>query len=438
MKTSVFFLLFNITLFSLAQNQRFISTYKRESGAFKNLMVPMSFDSDSITRPKSGARIGQVYRIDYVATSFNHSVNAYQKNLDQARWIQLYNYTGIKKAPEIETNIFYQTSAKNEEEAKKLFHGFMVYYQEPEEALHYTAMSALPNMMGTIAGQKITDETKSIDIKKPTIVLSQNVGDITKYRKNEITQELTKDNMIVEWEYDSIGMDKRYYNAVYHLSKVSAGVFVAYKALQDVSLLEVFRRLKTEKNTLIVTDMTGSMMPYYAQLLMWHALRAENKRLENYIFFNDGDNKKSSDKVIGNTGGLYSVYTNNLLSVYRTMNLCMKNGGGGDLPENNFEAVLHGLNKNDSIERVILICDNWAVPRDVELLEQIEVPIDFVMCGATLGVNKQYLNLVRENKGRLHTVEKSISNLGTKDIGEKFTIGSRKYSIGKKGIEEEL
>ena len=423
---------------SFAQNQRFIGTYKRESGAFKSLTVPMSFDSDSITRPKSGAKIGQVYRIDYVATSFNHHVSAYQKNLDELRWLQLYNYAGIKKTAGVETNVFYQTSAKDEQAATTLFHGFVVYYQEPEERLHYNAMCALPNMMSTIVGYKITGDTKTIDVKKPQIVLTQNVGDITKYRKNEITKELTKDNVIVEWEYDSIGLDKRYYNAVYHLSKVTAGIFAAYKSLQDNSLLEVFRRLRTEKNTLIVTDMTGSMMPYYAQLLLWHALRSENKRLENYVFFNDGDSKNSSDKIIGNTGGLYSTYTNNLLDVFRTMNLCMTKGGGGDLPENNFEAGLHGLNSNDSIQRVILICDNWAVPRDVELLQQIEVPIDFVMCGATLGVNKEYLNLVRQNNGRLHTVEKSISNLGTKEIGEKFTIGSRKYVIGKKGIEEEF
>lgn len=434
---AIFLLLFvAVTMNALAQNKRFIETYKRESGLFKTLTVPMSYDSDSIARPKSGAHIGQVYRIDYVASSYHHSVSDYQKNLDARRWEQLYVYAKINKEDDFETNVYYQTSAKTEEDAAKLFHGFVVYYGEPASTVHSTALSYLPTMMNTIAEKEITKETKSIVLTKPKSLDTVFVGDITSSRMKELTAKNTKENVIVEWQYDSIGRNKLYYNTRFYLTKVSAGVFIAYNALKDKSLLQMFRRFDTDKNTLIVTDMTGSMSPYYSQLMLWHALRNESKRKENYVFFNDGDIKPDYEKIIGSTGGLYSVKTDQLFEVYNTMNTCMKKGGGGDCPENNFEAVLHGIEKYDSIQKIILICDNWAVPRDRELLANINIPIDFVMCGTSLGMNPAYLNMAHQNKGKIHTIEKSITHLDKLELGEKFSIGSRTYILRKGGIVE--
>jgi hypothetical protein len=436
MKAIFLLLMVAVTMNALTQNKRFIETYKRESGLFKTLTVPMSYDSDSIARAKSGAHIGQVYRIDYVASSYYKGVSDYQKNLDARRWEQLYSYAKINKADEFETNIYYQTSAQTEEEASKLFHGFVVYYGEPATEVHSSALSSLPTLMNTIAEKEITKETKSITLTKPKSLDTVFVGDITATRMKELTAKNTKENVIVEWQYDSIGRNKLYYNTRFYLTKVSAGIFIAYNALKDKSLLQMFRRFDTDKNTLIVTDMTGSMSPYYSQLMIWHALRTESKRKENYVFFNDGDTKNDAEKIMGSTGGLYSVKTDQLFEVYNTMSACMKKGSGGDCPENNFEAVLHGLEKYDSIQKIILICDNWAVPRDRALLKNITIPIDFVMCGTSLGINPAYLNMAHQNKGKIHTIEKSITNLDKLEDGEKFSIGTRAYVLRKGGIVE--
>ncbi len=434
---AIFLLLFvAVSMNALTQNKRFIETYKRESGLFKTLTVPMSYDSDSIARPKSGARMGQVYRIDYVASSYHHSVSDYQKKLDARRWEQLYAYAKINKADEFETNIYYQTSAQSEEEASKLFHGFVVYYSEPASDVHSTALSHWPSLMSTLAQKQITEKTKSISMTKPISLDTVFVGDISASHMKELTTKNTEENVIVEWQYDSIGRNKLYYNTRFYLTKVSAGIFIAYNALKDKSLLQMFRRFDTDKNTLIVTDMTGSMSPYYSQLMIWHALRTESKRKENYVFFNDGDAKNDAEKIMGSTGGLYTVQTDQLYDVYKTMNTCMTKGYGGDCPENNFEAVLHGLEKYDSIQKIVLICDNWAVPRDRALLKNITIPIDFVMCGTSLGINPTYLNMAHQNKGKIHTIEKSITHLDKLELGEKFSIGTRGYVLRKGGIVE--
>ena len=89
----------------------------------------------------------------------------------------------------------------------------------------------------------------------------------------------------------------------------------------------------------------------------------------------------------------------------------MKGGHGGDLPENNFEAVIYGLAQFEKIDQIILICDNYAVPRDTDLLKQIKQPIDFVMCGTHFGVNAKYLELARQNNGNVMTMEKSLKKI---------------------------
>src|SRR5687767_1099600 len=112
-----------------AQTKRFVETYRRETGYFKTLTVPMSFDSDSIDRERPDIEIGQVYRVDYIATTHEDTVTAYQRRLDSKRWSELYRFTGINPKGSFEKNIFYQTQANNEEDARLLFHGFVVYYE---------------------------------------------------------------------------------------------------------------------------------------------------------------------------------------------------------------------------------------------------------------------------------------------------------------------
>ena len=109
------------------------------------------------------------------------------------------------------------------------------------------------------------------------------------------------------------------------------------------------------------------------------------------MFFNDGNNKPDHTKVTGSVGGNYYIKTNSKAELFKTMNTSMMNGGGGDGPENNIEAVIEGLKMNNKLKAVIMIADNYATPRDLELLNQVKVPIRLIVCGTYNGINTAYL-----------------------------------------------
>lgn len=195
-------------------------------------------------------------------------------------------------------------------------------------------------------------------------------------------------------------------------------------------IFKVFDRNKQWKNCLIVTDVTGSMYPYLAQFQLWHKLHLmANSGNHDFVFFNDGDNKPDHVKEMGSVGGIYYVNADNYDELNTTMTKSMRKGGGGDCPENNIEAVLDGLKKNPNCKEVIMIADNAATPRDLALLDQVKVPIRLVLCGTQFGINTDYLNMIRKNKGSIHTIENDLKDLGTMLEGETIEIEGNTYIL---------
>jgi hypothetical protein len=427
MKALTILLSLLISISSFATSTKFVDVYKSERGMFKTITVPMAFDSDSITRRRPNLSFGQIYKVDYVATCYNNKVTDYQKYLNNKRWIMLRSFLRIPDSVEFETNVIYQTKAKNKEEAAALFHGFIMYYGESEEKIRDFTFSYSGSLMEKLYGRKVDSRTDRIVIPKSKLIDSVFTGLMTEREKKDIERALIKDCQVIEWGYDSIGVDKKYHGAYYVLTKVSAGIFAAFTSLTDRSLFDMLKRNRITNRTMIVTDVTGSMGPYFSQLIVWHALKMSQGKKIKHVFFNDGDRKNTNQKKIGETGGIYMTKTNDILEVYRTMNLCMSRGGGGDCPENNFEAVKVGLAEFKNVENVIMLADNWAVPRDGVLLDQIDKPISFVMCGAHFGLNLSYLNLANKNKGEITTVEHSINNLQILKEGDELSLGRNKF-----------
>ena len=102
----------------------------------------------------------------------------------------------------------------------------------------------------------------------------------------------------------------------------------------------------------VVADVTASMTPYNTQVMLW--LKFAKKPLENgrFVFFNDGNNSPDALKSIGNTGGLHFAESNNFDSVYQTMRRAIAAGQGGDIPENNIEALLAAQKKWTEVNKV--------------------------------------------------------------------------------------
>ncbi len=204
------------------------------------------------------------------------------------------------------------------------------------------------------------------------------------------------------------------------------------KPLGDSTLFKIFKRNKNKFNeAAIVADFTGSMSPYIVQLLVWYELNFSTNKFSEFIFFNDGDFVADDKKVVGKTGGLYYCHSKDKDSVLNTAIKCITNGFGGDLPENNLEAVLFSLKKNPKIKEVIMVADNYATPRDLSLLSKIKVPIKIILCGSDLHINPRYLEIAYATKGSIHTIEQDIEKLVEIQDGKTIKIGKQEFLLQK-------
>lgn len=193
---------------------------------------------------------------------------------------------------------------------------------------------------------------------------------------------------------------------------------------------KVMERHPEWKDMMVVTDVTGSMYPYIGQTMLWLKLNYKLNKTAQYVFFNDGDNKLDSRKVTGSVGGVYPIKSESFSVVLKTALKSMRNGGGGDAPENNVEATIKGLKTCSTCGDIIMIADNWATPRDMSLYKQVGRPVKIILCGTQgFGINPDYLNLARKLKGSVHTIEKDLENLADLNEGESVEINGRTYKI---------
>lgn len=197
----------------------------------------------------------------------------------------------------------------------------------------------------------------------------------------------------------------------------------------DSTILRVMRRNPEWDSMLVVADLTGSMSPYIGQLLLWMTLKSATHPAKYFVFFNDGDDKLTKDKVIGETGGIYTTAYTSMDSLIKIVAITVQNGWGGDTPENNMEATLQGIQEYPDFKELIMIADNGAVPRDLSLLKNIKQPIKIILCGTEKGINPIYLEVARRNKGSIHTIERDIENLMQVKEGQIVTIGEERFKV---------
>lgn len=180
---------------------------------------------------------------------------------------------------------------------------------------------------------------------------------------------------------------------------------------------------------LIVTDITGSMSPYIAQLFLWLKLNTIDDRIKQFVFFNDGNTQLDDMKKIGETGGIYQTKSKNYRDVEQIAIQCMLSGGGGDWEENDMEALLKGLELCPDCKENILIVDNNSPVRDIELLQEVEQPIRVIVCGSEGFVNPTYLDIARKSGGSIHLMEEDLFDLVRINEGEEIEISGATYKI---------
>ena len=181
---------------------------------------------------------------------------------------------------------------------------------------------------------------------------------------------------------------------------------------------------------LIVCDVTGSMNPYVQQLLTWYQLNILKEKNLQFVFFNDGDNKSTSEKKIGMTGGIYYQNKPTIEELVNKVSFVQGKGGGGDGPENNMEALIKGVSLANLYKELVMVADNHAPVKDLELLTSFSKPVHIILCGASGGfIHPDYLQIAWKTKGSIHTIEEDIVKIASMLEGETIQIMGRKFKI---------
>ncbi|RLD63555.1 MAG: hypothetical protein DRI84_09535 [Bacteroidetes bacterium] len=311
-----------------------------------------------------------VTQIDVIYTKYPKNKDFWRTNyydLLANRIKELFKLDSTLNSSDFEWNIILQTDCNSESEAKQMFHGISITYFELEEMME--------------EGEDV-DET-----------LEQ---DSSYFKRNTLKVQ----NFI--------------------RSQGGIGDSLVYK---------IFDRHPEWENAVVVMDWTGSMYQYGAQAVLWHTLNFKSSGIKDFVFFNDGNDTPDDRKVIGETGGVYFAQAKNVNRLVNTFYLVSRRGKGGDHPENDIEALIRGINRFEDFDELILIADNNSCMRDFQLIANLDVKVNVIVCGARYGINPQYINLAYLTGGSIHTMEEDIKHLNRLVKNKEIKVENLEYKL---------
>ncbi|MDQ3110085.1 MAG: hypothetical protein M3R17_09335 [Bacteroidota bacterium] len=189
-------------------------------------------------------------------------------------------------------------------------------------------------------------------------------------------------------------------------------------------------------NPLVVCDASADMGLILEELKGWFAVNAKDNPGSQFVFFNDGDQKKQAEKKAGETGGIY--YTEFLpldkLSVF--IQTVIEKSTDSDSPDNCLEAIVIGMKMaKKPFGDVILIVDNHATASDMDLLSQVNRPVHVVVfCSIRGGCDQSfcqpdYLKIAWKTKGTLHINDTDYSDISKLKDGDTIVVCSTTYKL---------
>lgn len=361
----------------------------------KLAIIKMAYASAVMQNPEAWTSVAEKnfpIEVDIVYTKYPANYDKWLTNYDKLlneRIKNVIELDPIFRAVDVKWNVVIQTNCKNGAEAKAMFHGIVIKYEPRTLTIVATKKATTPAAVPNVP--KEFSSAAAAAIPNPRMLYGGDVSDIEDIK----------------------------------------GILRGELLIKDSTVLRVLERHPEWKNSLIVMDWTASMYQYGAQLLMWHRLNLEKNisQVSHFVFFNDGDAKITNQKIIGKTGGIYKATSNSLEDVIRIMNKTMDAGTGGDIVENDLEAVLMGITQIRDFDEIILIADNTGV-RDLKLLSKIKQPIHVIICDPENDyVNPEYMKIAFETGGSLHTITEDITNLSQLSQDSPLTRASGRFEM---------
>ena len=373
------------------------------------LAIVMPFAHDVILNPEQKKIISEhvIIKIELVYTRYKTVSSFNQKELNRGRLIQL-----KQLAPHLFEDrlwgfeLISQTNGNSREVCDKMFHGFIFTFRPASSVeMLNKEINYLESLRPFLMNRDTTNDDKDT------------LDNASNYKKTYVKIR-TRYDKVVGYVYDTI----------WQVDTVKPPTFPYFFHNKDSTVIKALARNKEWKNFVIVADVTGSMSPYTAQVFLWLKQQAKNKKAKYFVFFNDGDRKKSNKKEPLKTGGIYITENKGIKSVMSTAAKCMRNGtGGGENMENDIEAILKGIASYPEVDEIILIADNYESMRDYAYIKEINKPVHTILCGSEYRVHIQYLDLARASKGSVHTLKSDINNLQDIKEREHFFIDDKEY-----------
>ncbi len=452
-KYTLLFLGFFLILFPvLAQNSPALPTIKKLS-ELKPIRVkehpmgedplvvylPMYFSSSHfLPKTKFDLPKGkEIISVHLVYTRYRQVDTFNQRLLNENRFLHL-----NEKLPQlftkqnIEWRIFEQTKGKTEDQARKMFHGFIVFLKDeiPPE-IQKTEIGVIDDLIAEIHDSLVNIPDRDIyRIRKKYV----ETGRFLPRREDKISKGL---------RYENAGIWFREPETKIILDSVKRKTIKGYTSFKGfysgmnphLKKLDIYNQIRNKSfkgKWAFVIDVTGSMAPYTGQVMAILKSRPNLATDHYFSFFNDGNGAPEILKRIGNSGGVYTVKTSNFDSIYQTMQRAMNSGSGGDLPENNIEAILRSLKKWSDVDTVLMVADANAPVKDIRILRFVDKPVQLVLCGdITNLIPLDYVRIAKATKGNILTNDGEIRDLHLKKVGQTIEVGEAEYTFTQKGLE---
>ena len=423
------------------QREEFTPYYEMAAAGSKVLYLPMDYGKSAFSYQQAevikSLTNATIVRIDLVYTDYPAKTDFSPLTKKRLEALQKVS-PSVFSDKNIEFRKIRQTIATTKEVASGLQHGFFIYFRPlPTKTSGKKEAEKLTSLLAKTPKRSLTD-TSSSSISCSTSWIYEDTNNIRlPDLPEDFTRTITKISVKDALSRDLIPKDmekdyKAWGDSVFCIEDKGDGGcstddYFIYE-VTDTTVSQVFKR-HDWSHSFIIADVTGSMYPYTAQLLKWLQLNLTDKKNRYFIFFNDGDDKDDAKKIIGKTGGIYSIVTNEYDQVEKTITKAMTNGSGGDAPENNIEALLESDKICKSCDSIVMIADNWAPIKDLSLLASYHKPVKVVVCGVLGRINKDYLKLARDTKGSIHLIEEDIYTLSELKEGETIKIHGFTYKL---------
>ncbi|GGB15416.1 hypothetical protein [Puia dinghuensis] len=423
------------------QREIFTPYYEMTSAGGKVLYLPMNYGRSAFSYKQEAAvkslKNATVVRVDLVYSDYPAKADFSLLTKRRLETLQKM-LPAIFSDKNIEFRKIRQTLATTKAVAAGLQHGFFIYFRPlPTKTSGEKEARVLKSLLMDTSLERPARDSSSTVWFSESMIMGDTAGatlpDLPANYTREITRISVEDAVSRGYlEKETAKEYKKLMDTVFCIEdKRDGGCDLGDYSIYDLPDSTVTQVLKRHKwsHSLIVADVTGSMYPYSAQLLKWVQLTLTDKENRYFVFFNDGDNKDDDKKVIGRTGGIYPVYTNEYDRVEKTIIRAMENGSGGDAPENNIEALLESEKVCKGCDSIVMIADNWAPIKDISLLSSYHRPVKVILCGVFDRINKDYLKLARDTKGSLHLIEEDIYRLSELKEGETIKIHGLIYRL---------